>query len=125
MSKLISITEAAEFLATHDKYTVLTHAHPDGDTLGSGFALVSALRSLGKKAKIVMQTYNQTVERFLEKYGDVYKDVIISKAHANEYITNETLLFIVDTQKTSMVEEPALIDVTKNIIVIDHHGDND
>lgn len=53
MSKLISITEAAEFLATHDKYTVLTHAHPDGDTLGSGFALVSALRSLGKKANVL------------------------------------------------------------------------
>ncbi len=53
MSKLISRLEAAAFLLKHDKYTVLTHAHPDGDTLGSAFALVSALRGLGKQANVL------------------------------------------------------------------------
>ena len=52
MSKLVSKAEAAKFLLEHDKYTILTHAHPDGDTLGSGFALCSALRSLGKQANV-------------------------------------------------------------------------
>ena len=52
MSKLISKAETAEFLKNHDKYTILTHSHPDGDTLGSAFALCSALRALGKKANV-------------------------------------------------------------------------
>ena len=52
MSKLISKAETADFLKNHDKYTILTHAHPDGDTLGSGFALCSALRILGKQANV-------------------------------------------------------------------------
>ncbi len=53
MSKLISAQEAASFLLKNDKYAILTHAHPDGDTLGSAFALCSALRSLGKKANVL------------------------------------------------------------------------
>ena len=53
MSKLITLSKVAEFLLNHDNFTVLTHAHPDGDTLGSGFALVSALRGLGKKANVL------------------------------------------------------------------------
>ena len=52
MSKLITATEAAVFLKEHDKYLVLTHAHPDGDTLGSAFALKSALAVLKKQAKV-------------------------------------------------------------------------
>lgn len=52
MSKLVSKAEAARFLLENDKYTILTHSHPDGDTLGSAFALCSALRSMGKQANV-------------------------------------------------------------------------
>ena len=33
---------AADFLLAHDNYEILTHANPDGDTLGSGCALCQA-----------------------------------------------------------------------------------
>jgi phosphoesterase RecJ-like protein len=38
------------FLERHDDYLILTHRHPDGDTLGSAAALCAGLRSLGKTA---------------------------------------------------------------------------
>ena len=44
---------AADFLLAHDNYEILTHANPDGDTLGSGFALCLALQSLGKNARVI------------------------------------------------------------------------
>ena len=37
-------------LMQHDRFLILTHARPDGDTLGSGAALCSALRRAGKAA---------------------------------------------------------------------------
>lgn len=49
----IEIYEAAGFLSAHDDYLILMHASPDGDTLGSGFALCGALQRLGKRAKAV------------------------------------------------------------------------
>ncbi len=49
----IEVNEAAEFLRTHDDYLILMHASPDGDTLGCGNALCTALQRMGKRAKAV------------------------------------------------------------------------
>ena len=37
----------------NDNFLILTHKSPDGDTLGSGFALCAFLRDMGKKANVV------------------------------------------------------------------------
>ena len=49
----ISPTQAAEFLAAHDRYLILTHVRPDGDTVGCAAALCRALRALGKTAHVL------------------------------------------------------------------------
>lgn len=43
-------SECAAFLRENDGYLIVSHRRPDGDTLGSGAALCSALRRLGKTA---------------------------------------------------------------------------
>jgi len=110
-----------EMIADSEQIIIMGHRYADVDVLGSALGLYSYIRALGKNAKILLDTYNQTVERFVVKYHDKYNDVFISKAYANEIVSPNTLIFIVDTHKSSIVEEPALIDVSKNIIVIDHH----
>ena len=42
-----------DFLLEGDSFAILCHRSPDGDTLGSAFALCLALRKLGKKAKVL------------------------------------------------------------------------
>ena len=49
----ISPTQAAEFLSAHDRYLILTHVRPDGDTVGCAAALCRALRTLGKTAHVL------------------------------------------------------------------------
>lgn len=49
MSKEISCKEAAGLLRQWDHILVLSHASPDGDTLGSACALMRGLVSLGKQ----------------------------------------------------------------------------
>ena len=46
----MNYTECAEFLKKKDRYLLLTHDNPDGDTAGSAAALCSALQRLGKTA---------------------------------------------------------------------------
>ncbi len=48
----IDLNACVEYLQNHDNYLIFTHAAPDGDTLGSAFALKYALVSVGKKAKL-------------------------------------------------------------------------
>lgn len=50
--KRLCLEETCRFLAEHDRYRIITHAFPDGDTLGSGFALCALLRQMGKKANV-------------------------------------------------------------------------
>ena len=47
------LRETAAFLREHDCFDILTHDYPDGDTLGSGFALCLALQQMGKKARVI------------------------------------------------------------------------
>lgn len=49
----MSIDKAVSLLLERDNFEILTHAYPDGDTLGSGYGLCLALRQLGKKARVI------------------------------------------------------------------------
>ena len=45
--------ECAAWLQSHDNFCILTHARPDGDTIGSATALCVGLRQLGKTAHVL------------------------------------------------------------------------
>ena len=51
--KILNRNETAEFLLSHDNFCILSHARPDGDTVGSSAALCRGLRSLGKTAHVL------------------------------------------------------------------------
>lgn len=46
-------SHASQLLKEHNNYHILIHSFPDGDAIGSGYALCRALRSLGKNANVV------------------------------------------------------------------------
>ena len=101
---------------------IMGHKNADPDAFGAAIGLYRTIKYLGKNCKIVMETYNRTVSRLLEKFtDDEYEDLIINKAYANEIVTKSTLIFVVDTHVKSLLEEPSLLDVTKKVVVIDHH----
>lgn len=49
----MTLTDVVRFLQERDRFVILLHAFPDGDTIGSGYALCYALRRLGKQANVV------------------------------------------------------------------------
>ena len=49
----IDYKQAAEIIRSCDNVHILTHQSPDGDTLGSGFALYFALRAMNKRAAVI------------------------------------------------------------------------
>lgn len=64
----ISYNETAEFLRNNDNFYILTHASPDGDTVGSGFGLCYMLRKIGKKANVLCS------DDFPKRYDFMYKE---------------------------------------------------
>lgn len=52
MSERITLPQAAAVLSAQNNILILTHHFPDGDTLGSAFALCRALRGMGKRVQV-------------------------------------------------------------------------
>ncbi len=51
--KEMTLKEACAFLKERDNFTLLAHGQPDGDTIGSCFALAFALKQFGKKVRVL------------------------------------------------------------------------
>lgn len=51
--KLLTLRQTAKFFKKHDNYVILTHASPDGDTLGAAYALYYGLKETGKMASVI------------------------------------------------------------------------
>ncbi|MDD6728226.1 MAG: bifunctional oligoribonuclease/PAP phosphatase NrnA [Eubacteriales bacterium] len=66
----IDVTKCAELLKEHDNILILTHAHPDGDTLGSGFALCRALMEIGKICAVI------NADEIPKKYSYLFDDIV-------------------------------------------------
>lgn len=65
----IDVNECAALLKEKDNILILTHAHPDGDTLGCGFALCRALMKTGKICAVINEG------EIPKKYGYLYEDI--------------------------------------------------
>lgn len=53
MKENLPVARAAEILMQRDNITLLCHRRPDGDTVGSAFALYYALKQLGKEVRVL------------------------------------------------------------------------
>jgi phosphoesterase RecJ-like protein len=49
----VDLAFAVDFFNKNDNFTILCHTNPDGDTLGSGYALCGALHLTGKRARVI------------------------------------------------------------------------
>ena len=105
----MTVSEVAAYLRAHDKYLILTHRRPDGDTLGCAAALCAMLRAMGKHAGVL---YNcETTEHFapyVEEYwvaDDFDYETVVS----------------VDLAALSLFPDNAEMFKTRVDLAIDHH----
>ena len=77
----IDIARAAELLRENDDILVLCHAHPDGDTLGCGYALMHMLQSLGKRCRL------ECADEIAPKYSFMAKGLEIFGDFEPKFIT--------------------------------------
>lgn len=70
MIQSLCASRAAELLMQRDNITLLCHRRPDGDTVGSAFALYYALRQLGKEVRVLCA--DPLPEQYRYLYGPDY-----------------------------------------------------
>lgn len=112
-----------ELIRESDNVLIMGHQTPDMDCLGAAVGILGACKALNKSGKVVIKEINYSIRelfKYLMESGQ-YDDNFIKPKEADEYITPNTLLIIVDTQNANYLEVPELIESVKRIVVIDHH----
>ena len=106
-----------------DNIIIMGHKNIDIDAIGAAMGLYRLSKTLEKDCYIISEPTGKSLGKFLDilKQDEEYKNVILTEDEALEVITENTLLIVVDTHKTSYVEFPELLDKINRKIIIDHH----
>ncbi len=107
-TKEINFKEAADFLRENDDFLILSHANPDGDTLGCAYALCAALQSMGKKAK------NICADEISERFAYMKEGIVVQDFEPKTFIT-------VDVADKKLLGDFEAVYGDKINLAVDHH----
>ena len=98
------------------------HRFADLDCVGAAVGLCAGLRNMGRQARIVLDQERSLAQSLVIKMREEgLGDLFISPDTALETLSNDTLLFVVDTHVKTLLESPTVYAGCRNVVVIDHH----
>lgn len=107
-----------------DKIIIAGHRGMDFDSLGSCLAILRICQSYNRDSKIILDDPPSDSFHKMEKFfavNDAYGDIFLTGKEACDWISSDTLLVMVDSHKADILVEPELVNLTKRIVVLDHH----
>ena len=108
----MTLSECAAFLRARDKYLILTHRRPDGDTVGCAAGLCLGLRRLGKTAYVLPNP------EATEKHLEMLSPCTPPAGYAPETVVS------VDIAEPSILQNNAGAWGERIELSIDHHPSN-
>ena len=113
-----------EVLETKDQVIIMGHRLPDTDALGSGIGIYRIAASMNKRVHIVINEITSSIRPIMNNFigNSAYpENLFVNSEQAINLMDANTVLVVVDTNRPSYTECPELIDMTKSLVVIDHH----
>ncbi len=106
----IDFSSAVSLLKNAENVLVLTHRNPDGDTLGSGYAMVRALQKMGKRARLL------NGDKIPSKYSYLCENL------KEESFEPEFILSVDVAEKRLLGDELSALYGERVNLSLDHHG---
>ena len=108
-----------KLIKQNDNFIIMTHKNPDFDGMGSAIALQQIIKSFKKESYILVN--NKELDKSMRKAFKLLDDrnieyKTISKMEVNKIINEESVVIILDTCKSEIVEYPKLLETSKNIV---------
>lgn len=107
-----------------DNIFIMGHKNLDLDALGSSLALSELITKKGRTNYIIIDdtTNELSVEKIL---NNIDKNInIITSKDIHKYLTANSLLVVLDTNKKLLVQDEDCLDLFPNKIIIDHHNED-
>ncbi len=113
-----------ELIEEAENVVVMGHKYPDLDCLGACIGIKKIAQTLNKDCNIVLNEVTTSISNVYDKLIDEESflvETFITNEESFDYITNKTLLVVVDVNKKELTESPELVDIAQKIVLIDHH----
>lgn len=113
-----------EFIMTKDEVVVMGHQLIDADAFGAAIGIYRVVRTLNKKAHIVIDKVTSSMRPMIDLFKDspdFEPGMFLTTREAEDLTTRDTMVIVVDTSRPSYTECPALLKKANTIVVLDHH----
>ena len=111
-----------ELFSSAENIILMGHKFSDLDCLGAAYGLCGLAGHLNKQRYIICDKDKSLAKPLISKITEEDKGChIIDGNNIDDIINSKTLLVILDTHRSSFVENEEVYNKCKNIIVIDHH----
>lgn len=113
-----------EFIEGKDKVVIMGHSIADVDSFGAAIGVYRIAKTLNKKAHIVINEVTTSVRPIMKRFinnPDYDEDLFVKSDQALQIVDNNTLLVIVDVNRPSYTECQELLELTKTVVILDHH----
>lgn len=120
------VTQVLEDLMKEsEEIFIMGHQQPDLDSIGSSLGVRRIAEMNEREAWVVVNSddLNKDVGMLIDiaKEDDQIGPFIIEPEEAKDRVTGDSLVIMVDHHKPSMSIAPELIEVSDNVVIIDHH----
>lgn len=126
----VKIRLAAEnikaLIRTADTVYIMGHSFADFDSAGSAIGLTCAIRRMGIPAYTVAWFRDEkktNAKALFDMFEDYDTSVAIEPEEAKKWVTDKSVLILVDTHVLKKIEDKALYEMVKKnrVVIVDHH----
>ena len=113
-----------ELMENKDRLLIMGHRLADIDSFGAAVGIYRIAMSMNKKANIVVNEVTSSVRPMMDRFignAEYPEDMFLTGPKASELVDQGTMLVIVDVNRPSITDEPALLEMVKTVVVLDHH----
>lgn len=112
-----------QLMENSDQVLIMGHSYPDMDCLGAALGLLRLSQCVGKRGYVVLDEGNASIEGVLAGMAasKQYHDCIRTTDQAMQLMRANSVLIVVDTQRESSAQSPALYAKAAKTVIIDHH----
>ena len=109
----------------YKKVIVVGHKFSDYDAVGSAMGIHFFAEANGIKSYVAIDEETTLAKTLVEISRNNNFDGFVSLKEAVDICDNDTVLFVVDTHRRFLIDEPELYEKAKAKVVIDHHRRSD
>lgn len=113
-----------ELIEETEQILIMGHKLGDMDSLGASMGVYACAKHFGKPAHIVIDKVTTAISTIYDQIisdKDYPSDIIINSTQVPNYISDQTLLVVVDVNRPSYMEYPDILKMVEKIVVFDHH----